>query len=148
MYIKLTNGVPEKYTIGQLRRDNPQTSFPKSIPDSILADYDVYPLTPTTQPAVDYTKNIDEGTPTLVNGAWLQVWDITDATAEQIAERTDEQASNIRRQRNRLLSDCDWTQLPDAPVDATSWTTYRQSLRDISSQENFPWNVIWPEKPL
>ena len=43
MHIKLTNGTPTKYTLGQLHRDNPYTSFPKIISDELLASYDVYP---------------------------------------------------------------------------------------------------------
>lgn len=147
MHIKLTNGQPEKYTIGQLRRDNPQTSFPKSIPDAILADYDVYPVARTPRPITDHTQNVAEGTPVQIDGVWTQVWDITDATPEQIAERTDEQASAVRSQRNRLLSDCDWTQLPDAPVDAAAWAVYRQELRDVTGQAGFPWSVTWPNQP-
>ena len=74
MHIKLTNGYPEKYTIGQLRRDNPQVSFPKSIPDATLAEYDVYPLTATERPSYDpITQNLTEGTPALVDGVWTQV---------------------------------------------------------------------------
>jgi hypothetical protein len=53
MYLKLTNGTPAKYTLGQLRRDNPQTSFPKSIPDDLLASYDVFPYTRPTAPEYD-----------------------------------------------------------------------------------------------
>jgi hypothetical protein len=69
MHIKLTNGQPEKYSIGQLRRDNPQVSFPKSIPDDTLAEYNVYPLTATEQPTYDpITQNLTEGTPALVDG--------------------------------------------------------------------------------
>ena len=36
----------------------------------------------------------------------------------------------MRSIRNRLLAESDWTQLPDAPVDATAWAEYRQELRD------------------
>jgi hypothetical protein len=100
MHIKLTNGQPETYTIGQLRRDNPQVSFPKSIPDATLAEYDVYPLTATERPSYDpITQNLTEGTPALVNGVWTQVWDVTDATAEEIAQRKADQLENIKRQR-------------------------------------------------
>ena len=146
MYIKLTNGQPEIYSIGQLRRDNPNVSFPKNISDSLLAGYDVYPLTPTDRPDTDYTKNVAEGTATLVDGAWTQVWEITDATPEESSQRLEDQWANIRIQRNSLLADCDWTQLPDAPVDASVWTTYRQALRDITLQED-PFNIIWPDQP-
>jgi hypothetical protein len=146
MYIKLTNGVPENYSIGQLRRDNPQVSFPKTIPDSVLADYNVYPLQATTQPSVDYTKNVAEGTPELIEGIWTQVWSITDASQEDIDVRLESQWSNIRQERNQLLAECDWTQLPDAPVEPTVWSVYRQALRDITLQED-PFNIVWPEKP-
>jgi len=56
-----------------------------------------------------------------------------------------EQAKNIREQRNKLLSESDWTQLADAPVDAVIWSNYRQELRDVTKQDGFPFNIIWPE---
>lgn len=56
-------------------------------------------------------------------------------------------ADEIRARRNALLAASDWTQLPDAPVDQTAWAAYRQALRDITEQEGFPANVIWPTQP-
>lgn len=53
----------------------------------------------------------------------------------------------VRFKRDSLLSGSDWTQLPDAPVDQTAWAAYRQALRDITYQEGFPANVVWPTKP-
>lgn len=59
----------------------------------------------------------------------------------------------IRRQRDELLTECDWTQLPDAPLTAeqkATWMTYRQSLRDLPSQylsASGEVPVIWPSKP-
>lgn len=58
-----------------------------------------------------------------------------------------EQAALARDRRNSLLVSCDWTQLPDAPVDQTAWAVYRQALRDITDQPGFPANVNWPEPP-
>lgn len=55
-----------------------------------------------------------------------------------------EQAVSIR---NSMLLECDWTQLPDAPVNHAEWATYRQELRDITTQVGFPNNVVWPTKP-
>jgi len=55
--------------------------------------------------------------------------------------------NDIRSYRNTLLKNSDWTQLPDAPVDAVAWQTYRQALRDITSQPEFPNNITWPTKP-
>ena len=57
-------------------------------------------------------------------------------------------AMQIRIKRNKLLSACDWTQVIDVPA-ATSqkWATYRQALRDITGQQTFPVNVVWPIAP-
>ena len=54
----------------------------------------------------------------------------------------------VRNKRNILLSASDWTQLPDVP-DATKqkWAEYRQALRDVTDQPNFPQSVTWPTKP-
>ena len=63
------------------------------------------------------------------------------------ARRDAEQGENVRRSRNQMLSETDWTQLEDSPVDKAAWATYRQALRDVPTQEGFPWTVQWPEKP-
>ena len=52
-----------------------------------------------------------------------------------------------REQRDLLLQQSDWTQVPDAPVNSASWATYRQALRDVPSQSGFPDNITWPTKP-
>ena len=51
----------------------------------------------------------------------------------------------VRTERNHRLMMCDWTQLPDAPVDAAAWAIYRQALRDITDQTD-PFNIICPEQ--
>jgi hypothetical protein len=58
-----------------------------------------------------------------------------------------EQASTVRQSRSDRLADCDWTQVADSPVDKAVWATYRQALRDITTQSGFPWNVTWPDSP-
>jgi hypothetical protein len=63
------------------------------------------------------------------------------------AQKDNEKAKAVREDRNKRLSDCDWTQVADAPVDKNAWAMYRQALRDVTAQEGFPWNVQWPEKP-
>ena len=62
---------------------------------------------------------------------------------------TQEQLVNgIRFRRNELLQQSDWTQLPDVPQATKDlWATYRQSLRDITTQSGFPTDVVWPSQP-
>ena len=151
MHIRLTNGNPEKYTVWQLRRDNPQTSFPAEISDSTLADYGVFPVTPTERPDVDpRTERLAEGTPILLDGQWTQQWWIVALTDDEIAARDEAQGDQIRAERTQRLSDTDWTQVDDAPlsnVQKAAWAAYRQALRDIPQQGGFPWDVVWPETP-
>ena len=141
MFIKITNDGPKTYTIGQLRQDNSNVSFPKEIPLETLAEYNVYPCTVAKKP--DYNNLTEDtvlNTPTEVNGAWIQSYSVVRKSQED-AER------NIREQRNFLLSDSDWTQVADAPVNQLTWANYRQALRDITTQEGFPFNVTFPSKP-
>jgi hypothetical protein len=56
----------------------------------------------------------------------------------------------IANERNRLLSLCDWTQMPDAPLtneERESWRLYRQALRDITSHSEFPFLNDEPISP-
>lgn len=60
---------------------------------------------------------------------------------------TNEEIYAVRQKRNALLAASDWTQVADAPVDQAAWATYRQELRDITSQDTFPSEVTWPVAP-
>lgn len=69
------------------------------------------------------------------------------AQAEAVAQAPILKAAEVRNERNRLLAESDWTQVADAPADKAAWSTYRQALRDITTQEGFPSSVTYPEKP-
>ena len=139
-HLKITNGQPEIYSIGQLRRDNPNTSFPKVPSDALLADWGVYPYTVQDQPAVDYlTQTTTASALTQTNGAWTQGWEVTDLPTEDAAR-------NIRSQRDNLLSQTDWMALSDNTM-SPAWADYRQALREVPEQAGYPYAVIWPTKP-
>ena len=54
----------------------------------------------------------------------------------------------LKQKRQKLLSECDWTQLQDVPAATKqSWRAYRQALRDITNQSGWPETVEWPLKP-
>jgi len=63
------------------------------------------------------------------------------------AAKDAEQAKSVRDSRNTKLTESDWTQVADAPVDKAAWATYRQALRDITAQAGFPWTIDWPTQP-
>ena len=148
MFAKLNNGQLQKYpyTLGMLRKENHNVSFPKNISDDDLARFGVVRVASTPRPADDHTKDFSV-TAEQVGGAWVEKWVATNVSAEEVANRTANQATNVRAERDRLLAESDWTQIADAPVDSTVWSVYRQSLRDVPSQAGFPWNVTWPTQP-
>ena len=153
MHVKITNGSVDTYphNVGQLRRDNPNTSFPKQVPDEMLESYGIYTVVYTDMPSIDdRTQKVEQdATPSLVDGAWTIGWTTSSKTAEETQAWDDSMASSNRGKRDSLLIQSDWTQVADAPVDATVWATYRQALRDITDHSNWPnlADADWPTKP-
>lgn len=66
------------------------------------------------------------------------------------AAMVEAESAKVRSERDRLLTSCDWTQLADSALDMEGlslWQDYRQSLRDIPQQPDFPTTVEWPDVP-
>ena len=156
LLVKTSNGQVEQfpYTLGDLRRDNPQTSFPKKIGDALLASYGIYHVMPEPQPEHDPLVQtvvrdvephnnetaVDEETgETYETGRWVIGYTVENKPQDKAEEA-------IRNQRDRLLTDTDWMALSDNTM-TPEWASYRQALRDITSQEGFPYSVDWPTKP-
>jgi hypothetical protein len=141
MFVKVTNDTPVKYTLGELRRDNSNVSFPKVIPEETLAEYNVYEVVPTTPPKFDNKTHRLTETVESVDGVWTQVW-------AEVALPEDRAALNVRRYRDQLLAETDYLALSDNTLSA-EMATYRQALRDITTHANFPnlEDADWPTKP-
>lgn len=97
-------------------------------------------------------KKVTEAAPikNSLTGYWVQEWEIVDQTADEMIATDNKQKDKIRVQRTAKLMQCDWTDLPNTPLSTekkTEWINYRQSLRDITSQQGFPWDVAWPTIP-
>jgi len=72
----------------------------------------------------------------------------TDIPEDQLVAETIKKAwRELRLSRRRLLSNSDWTQVPDAPVDSAAWAVYRQQLRDLPANTTDPRTVEWPVPP-
>jgi hypothetical protein len=62
----------------------------------------------------------------------------------------DEAASKVKQKRQQLLTATDWTDTVSASTrlgNYNTWQFYRQELRDITKQEGYPFNIIWPTQP-
>lgn len=153
MYVLAPNQTVETfpYSIGDLRRDNPNTSFPRNPSNDVLADWNVFPVVDRPTPEYDLaTQNCTQINPTLEDGEWVMTWQVSDASSDEIAARLEGESASVRADRNRRLAECDWTQLSDCPLsdaDKAAWSTYRQELRDIPGQSGFPWDISWPNTP-
>ena len=57
----------------------------------------------------------------------------------------------LRRKRDRLLRESDYTQMPDYPISSelrAAWAEYRQALRDLPElYANDPASAVWPTLP-
>ena len=150
MFVKVTNGTAESYTIGQLRRDNPQVSFPKSIDTNALAQFDVYPASVADEPSYDdRTQFLQRSVnATDINGVWTYTWTVASKSQQEIDDYDSMQAQFRREERDAKLAETDYLGLSDATMSA-AMTTYRQALRDITSHANFPnlQDADWPTKP-
>jgi len=152
MYVKITNGAVDTYpyNVGQLRRDNPNTSFPKQIPDEMLESYGVMPVTVASMPTInDRTQKVEQANaPSLTSGDWTIWWSISTKTADEISDYDNNAAASNRSKRNSLLSATDFYALSDVTM-STEMAAYRQAMRDITSHANFPNldDADWPTKP-
>jgi hypothetical protein len=76
-----------------------------------------------------------------------------EAEQQEWADGADDRAAAANRDtRNQLLSESDWTQIPDSALTdeaKASWVTYRTALRDLTAHENWPnlEDADWPTQP-
>ena len=151
MFALVKNGKVQKYpySLAALKEDNPNTSFAKDITDADLQEFGVYRVYFSTPPSVSSKQQLQEDIPVfdLAAQRWTQVWRVQDLSGQELELREQDLSKDIRGQRNVLLTESDWTQLQDSPVDRGAWAQYRQALRDIPAQPDFPWSVQWPAKP-
>jgi len=151
MYLKVSGStITYPYSVQNLKYENLNTSFPTIITDSLLESFNIYKVeTKSSGYDSDDTKDVTEVTPTLSGSVYVQTYNITDADEETINKRREIKWSEVRSNRDSLLSECDWTQFNDSPISGstlTDWQTYRQSLRDITNQST-PYDITWPNRP-
>ncbi len=86
MYVKLNNGVIDKYpySIASLHKENVGTSFPAEMPNERLAEWEVYPVQAIEKPVINYKQNVIENTPINENGVWKQVWTVQNKPLDEI----------------------------------------------------------------
>lgn len=152
MYVKTTNDAVDQfpYTVANLRRDNPNTSFPKSISEATLNDWGVYRVQVSDMPTFDpITHKVTmDAAPVFTNGSWTVGYTVEALTSEEVQSNENQLAETNREKRDNLLEVTDFYALSDVTMSA-AMTTYRQALRDITAHANWPRlnDDDWPTKP-
>ena len=149
---------------GAIRKSMPNTSLPRIWTEEICDFLGIDPVleAPAPTPSGEYKSVGRNGVVQDANGNWVFAWverdmfadyvndegvTVTKASQEEAytARKDAEAATAARAERDKLLAKCDWTQGKDiAESVSSSYTIYRQALRDITSQDGFPHNVVWP----
>lgn len=159
MFIQIKDGQPFGYPVTD---ENFRLLIPSniSIPkypltkDILELGFAVYEFAQIPEIEDSALKVVEEGAPQwesdAVRGDFIsQVWNVRDMTDAEKAAAIARQWDNVRLQRNRKLYECDWTQLPDAPLSEAKkidWQTYRQLLRNVTNQPD-PFAIDWPVPP-
>ena len=156
----------EVKTVSELKAENKNMSFPKVWSESTLDALNVDPVlaSPPPDPSGDYKVVARAGVVQDSNGNWVYAWTEQDMFTEYTDENGDVQtveaqktaydtattaftAAQARSQRDLLLSETDHYGLSDVTM-SDEMATYRQALRDVPQQSDFPSTITWPENPL
>lgn len=142
----------------------PNTSMPQQLSETLIneLDADVVFEGPQATGGTVYQYSQAAGVEQ-INGKWYTKYILgpvfTDTTAEDgtvttaadneaayKAQKDAEQAKNVRATRDSKLAETDWRFRSDMNP-SQDWKDYCQALRDVPTQEGFPWNVVWPTQP-
>jgi len=150
---------------GQIRLDNKNMSLPRVWTANVCDALGVDPVlaAPAPEPSAAYKSVVRNGAVQDANGNWVQAWVEREMFTEYTDENGDVQtvaaqktaydtantaalAASERAKRDELLKETDHYGLSDVTM-STEMTTYRQALRDVPQQTDFPGTISWPEKP-
>lgn len=131
---------------GDIKDLFPDTLFPDTgVPQAFKAENNIVDIV-NSRSFDENTEHLEANDPYLEGGVVYSVHVVTNSD-EYNANRASTQWSSVRFERDMYLQQSDWTQLPDVSnVDKTAWATYRQQLRDVTTQAD-PFNITWPTKP-
>ena len=150
---------------GQVRLDNKNTSLPKVWTANVCDALGVDPVlaAPAPEPSAAYKSVVRNGVVQDGKGNWVYAWveremfteytdengDVQTVAAQKTAYDTTNTAVRAAAERNKrddLLKETDHYALSDVTM-SDAMATYRQALRDVPQQTDFPSTISWPTKP-
>tara|TARA_B100000902_G_C27082267_1_gene799511 strand:- start:424 stop:891 length:468 start_codon:yes stop_codon:yes gene_type:complete len=135
--------------LGNYRTMFPNVSFPASGPDSGWMTQNNAKFVLATKSFDATTQRIESVEP-YVEGDYVYSVRVVELTSQETTNRAnainEQVATSKRSERNRLLTNTDWTQVTDSPLSSdkkTEWANYRTALRDLPTKSGWP-NVDMP----
>ncbi len=146
MRIAIIDGSTIK-SIGTHKELFPNTAFPPTgISSSFLTDNNAKEVADVSYNVA--TQKLNAVTP-FIDGDYVKEYEAVSLTTDEKTAIDNSEWKGVRASRDNKLQQSDWTQISDSPLDnskKTEWQTYRQSLRDITTQSD-PFNITWPTEP-
>ena len=159
----------EVKTQGQIRSMHPNVSLPKVWNANVNETLGIDPVlaSPKPDPSEAYKTVVRNGVEQDANGNWVWAWiendmfqeytetdeDGVETTVTVQAQKDAKTAADNaaleateRSTRDDLLKATDHHGLSDVTM-TDAMTAYRQALRDVSQQTDFPGTITWPTKP-
>ena len=159
-YRNKTSG--EVLSQGQVRALHPNTSLPRAWTADTLAFLNVDPVLPGAQPTPSTYQRVERQGVEQIGDNWHEKWSavemFSDTTVDGATTTKAEHeaaykagldaalAATERAKRDALLAETDYLALSDTTL-SSAMTTYRQQLREVPQQAEFPNTISWPTKP-
>tara|TARA_A100000164_G_scaffold129708_1_gene114967 strand:- start:1551 stop:1985 length:435 start_codon:yes stop_codon:yes gene_type:complete len=143
MNYAIIDGTTVKST-GTIQQLFPNTSFTAAGPNADFL---------TANNTVELVETLTYTTPTqklstvdaYVDSGKAYTVKVESTTSDEQTTLTNNKWGEVRIERERKLKDTDWRASSDLTM-PDAWKTYRQALRDITTQAD-PSNITWPTKP-
>lgn len=159
-YRNKTSG--EVLSQGQVRAQHPNTSLPRVWTADTLEFLNVDPVLGGAQPTPSQYQRVERQGVEQIGDNWHEKWSAVEmfsdttvdgVTTTKAAHEAAYQAgldaalaTTERAKRDALLAETDYLALSDATL-SSAMTTYRQQLREVPQQAEFPNTISWPTKP-
>jgi hypothetical protein len=153
MYVKANNNevVDYPYSLSNLKTENPNTGFPKTMSDTLLAEHNIFKVIYNDPPEYDEnTQKLEVDTvPSLISGSWQISYNIVQLNEEELQQKQQEKAEGNLIIMQSLLDRSDHWALQDTPEMTAEQIAYRQAVRTLDQHANWPYleDADWPIRP-
>lgn len=134
-------------TESEFRKINSNTSFPPQISVAVLNEFGADPVLNGAQPTPTFYQVVVQQGVEQINGKWFTKFVCVDMDQDAKDAKDAEHKAINKTQAEKLLTETDWTQMPDVPLlNKQEFASYRAVIRAIAL--NPPVVVTqWAAKP-